>query len=124
MDTTIIYKGKQYDIYAVTHGDRSRVTDFIDDLQKKDQKKVIALLRASADHGLPTNPERFHKLKGVDICEFKSFQVRLLCFRDKDRLIILTHGFIKKGDSTPKSEIERAVNIQKQYFEDKKGKKK
>jgi len=49
--------------------------------------------------------------------------VRLLCFRDKDRLIILTHGFIKKGNSTPKSEIERAVNIRKQYFEDKKGKK-
>ncbi len=123
MDTAIIYKGRQYDIYAVTHGDRSRVVEFIDNLQKKDQEKVVALLRKSADHGLPANPERFHKLKGVDISEFKSFQVRLLCFRDKDRLIILTHGFIKKGNSTPKSEIERAVNMRKQYFEDKKGKK-
>lgn len=121
MDTAIIYRGKQYDIYSVTDGGRSYATDFIKDLQQNDQKKVVALLQRAADHGLPRNEERFHKLKGCDIYEFKSFQVRLLCFRDKTRLIILTHGFLKKGNSTPKNEIERAVKLQKEYLNKRKG---
>lgn len=115
MEFTIINKGRQHNICSVTQGSRCHVLEFIEGLEQKDQKKVFVLLRRVADHGLPHNEEKYHKLKGVDICEFKSFQVRLLFFRDGAR-IILTHGFIKKGDSTPKSEIERAVNIQKQYF--------
>lgn len=116
MDITIIYRGKRHDICSITHSGRSHIVDFIEGLERKDQKKVIALLQNSADNGLPRNEERFHKLKGVDIWEFKSFQVRLFCFRDKDRLIILTHGFIKKSDATPKKEIDKAVRLQREYF--------
>ncbi|MCF8338884.1 MAG: type II toxin-antitoxin system RelE/ParE family toxin, partial [Bacteroidales bacterium] len=42
-------------------------------------------------------------------------QYRLLAFWDrsdhKDTLVIATHGFIKKSQKTPKSEIDRAIRI-------------
>jgi len=34
--------------------------------------------------------------------------------------VIATHGFIKKTDKVPANEIERAENIRKKYFEQKK----
>ena len=43
---------------------------------------------------------------------------RLLAFWDNDtgRLIIATHGFIKKTQKTPEKEIERAIALRKEYF--------
>ena len=34
-----------------------------------------------------------------------------------------THGFIKKGDKVPESEIDRAVRVREQYFKSKTNKK-
>jgi len=33
--------------------------------------------------------------------------------------VIATHGFQKKSQKTPKKEIERALNLRNQYFENK-----
>jgi phage-related protein len=48
---------------------------------------------------------------------------RLFAFWDKtdksDTVVISTHGFIKKTDKIPKSEIEKAVNLKEMYFNDK-----
>lgn len=43
---------------------------------------------------------------------------RLLAFWDtrENALIITTHGFIKKSQKTPKSEIEKAERKRKEYF--------
>ena len=62
-----------------------------------------------------------------DIWEFRTIfaglQIRHLAFWDKsdntDTLVFATHGFIKKVDKVPKNEIERAVRIKEQYFENK-----
>jgi phage-related protein len=40
------------------------------------------------------------------------------CF-DKDKLIILFNGFQKKTQKTPKSEIDLAIKLKKQYFDEK-----
>jgi hypothetical protein len=37
----------------------------------------------------------------------------------KETLVIVTHGFIKKVDKVPTKEIERAENLRKKYFEEK-----
>jgi phage-related protein len=44
-----------------------------------------------------------------------------LAFWDKTEtiLVLATHGFVKKTGKTPKSEIKRAEDIRKQYFEQK-----
>jgi phage-related protein len=118
MKTTIIHSGKAYDIYGITIDNRCLVMDFINELEDADQKKIIALLQRAADFGPPRNEEKFKKLKDEMLWEFKSYQVRILCFFDKEKLIILTHGFKKQRNKTPKSEIERANKLRKEYFKE------
>jgi phage-related protein len=70
------------------------------------------------------DPKVFKKLEG-EIWEFrlehKKLQHRLLAFWDKrnnkNTLVVCTHGFIKKTDKVPKSEIDKAKNIMRLYFE-------
>jgi len=45
---------------------------------------------------------------------------RVFCFFDKGKLVILLNGFQKKSQKTPKSEIEKAVLLMKEYFNEKK----
>jgi len=45
---------------------------------------------------------------------------RIFCFFDKGNLVILTNGFQKKTQKTPKKEIERALKIREEYKNEKK----
>ena len=45
---------------------------------------------------------------------------RIFCFFDKEKLVILLQGFIKKKQKTPKKEIERALKLMEEYYEEKK----
>jgi phage-related protein len=96
---------------------------FISELDSKTVKKIFY----NIDLAEQTNdPKLFKKLQN-DIWEFRTtfagLQIRLLAFWDKsdntDTLVFATHGFIKKVDKVPKNEIERAVRIKEQYFENK-----
>jgi phage-related protein len=40
---------------------------------------------------------------------------RIFCFFDEDKLIVLTSGFQKKTQKTPKKEIEKALKIMEEY---------
>ena len=44
---------------------------------------------------------------------------RVFSFFDEGKLIVLVNGFIKKTRKTPKSEIELAEKLKKQYFDEK-----
>ncbi len=44
---------------------------------------------------------------------------RIFSFFDKGNLIILTNGFQKKTQKTPKNEIERAIKIMEEYKNEK-----
>ena len=45
---------------------------------------------------------------------------RIFCCFDEGNLVILFNGFQKKTQKTPKSEIEKATKLKKEYFEEKK----
>jgi phage-related protein len=49
---------------------------------------------------------------------------RIFCFFDEGRLVILTNGFQKKTQKTPKQEIDKAQKIKNEYYEEKKHTKK
>ena len=72
------------------------------------------------------DPKLFKKLVGTDIWKFRTLydgiQYRLLAFWDKETetLVITTHGFVKKTQKTPQKEIDRANEIRKEYFDNKK----
>ena len=48
--------------------------------------------------------------------KFSSNISRVLFFYDKDKIIVLTNGFIKKSQKTPKQEIELAKIYRSDYF--------
>ncbi|NER83447.1 MAG: type II toxin-antitoxin system RelE/ParE family toxin [Leptolyngbya sp. SIO1D8] len=44
---------------------------------------------------------------------------RILCFFDKENLIILLGGFQKKTQKTPRGEIKKAERLKREYYENK-----
>ncbi len=44
---------------------------------------------------------------------------RVFCFFDKGKLVILLNGFLKKTQKTPKREINKAMRLMKEYYEQK-----
>lgn len=45
---------------------------------------------------------------------------RVFCFFDNDKLVVLLNGFQKKTQKTPKNEIEKALKLMVEYYEQKK----
>ena len=109
-----LISGRSIDLYAITVQGKCLIRDFIDSLETVDQKKVMALLQRAAEHGPPSNTEKFKKLED-NIWEFKSFQVRILCALEVRKIIILTYGFIKKKDKAPPNEIAKAKELLKEF---------
>ena len=70
-------------------------------------------------------PDKFFKhLTGTDglyeiRVEVGSDIYRVFCFFDKGQLVVLANGFQKKTQKTPKSEIEMAERLKKEYFNEK-----
>jgi phage-related protein len=66
----------------------------------------------------------FKKLDGtIDIYEVRIItsqkSIRILCFQEDRNLIILTNGFIKKTQKTPKKEIKLAEKLKIEYLKQK-----
>ena len=51
--------------------------------------------------------------------EYQSNIFRIFCCFDHGQLIVLFNGFQKKSQKTPKTEIERAMKLKTEYFENK-----
>lgn len=111
----IIYSGSLFTVEgAVRTNGECESKDFLDALVESERAKIFKIIKRLADFGVVQNPQQFKKVEG-EIWEFKEFQRRILMYYLPDRRIILTHGFIKKGDRTPKTEINRANTIMNEY---------
>lgn len=51
--------------------------------------------------------------------EYKSNIYRIFCCFDEGKLVILFNGFQKKTQKTPKGELEKALRLMHEYFEQK-----
>ncbi len=93
----------------------------MESLDDKTQKKIYYNARKAQ---LVNDPESFKKLNEF-IWEFRTLfnkkHYRFFAFLDKSQnnetLVLATHGFLKKTQKTPKSEIKKAEDIRKAYFE-------
>ena len=71
-------------------------------------------------------PQKFLKhLNGTDglyeiRIEYQTNIYRIFCCFDKRKLVVLFNGFQKKTQKTPKNEMEKALTIMKDYFQQKK----
>ena len=96
------------------------VKNFLDELDEKAREKIFYNIWKARS----TNDKELFKKLQDEIWEFRTkynkAYYRLFAFWDKtdksDTVVISTHGFIKKTDKIPKSEIEKAVNLKEKYF--------
>ena len=100
--------------------DYSPAKDFIMELETKIQKELLKILKLLETIEILKEPY-FKKLKNSDgIWEarkrFGSDSYRVLFFFHKDNIVVLTNGFIKKQQKTPKEEINMAQKYKKEYL--------
>ncbi len=99
---------------------------FISFYQNQDEKvktKILYVLELIKQ--VDRVPEKFLKhLTGTDglyeiRIEHKSNIYRLFCCFDEGKLVVLFNGFQKKTQKTPKGELEKALRLMQDYFEQK-----
>ena len=97
--------------------------DFLKKQNRKVQDKIYKILEVIET--LEYVPERYLKhLKGTDGLYEARIQLgsniwRVFCFFDRGKLVILLNGFQKKTQKTPKKEIDKAIKLKKQYYDEK-----
>lgn len=95
----------------------SGVLSLLDSVDEATRAKMLQLLDAVSQHGIPRNIEKARHLEG-EIWELKPGPLRILFFMRPGRLIILTQGFRKKNKAATRAEIATATRLMKQYLED------
>jgi hypothetical protein len=87
--------------------------------ESDDLERLTALLDRTAEQGPIANEQKFKHLTGSEkIYEFRTPRgLRLLCFFDERRVIVCTHGVIKKGQKASMDEIKTAEDWKHRYFD-------
>ena len=96
---------------------------FLDNLDEKSREKVLFNIWKSREIN---DPELFKKIS-QNIWEFRTLfknqKIRLLAFWEKiegkQTLVIATHGFIKKTKKTPLKELDKVLQLRKEYMDNK-----
>lgn len=113
------FRGK-YTLLAVcdNHGE-PELLKFFENLGanlEKNADHMLQLLERVAVSGPPKNTDISHSIQD-DIWEFIKGRLRVFWFYDEGRVVVCTHGIVKKSQKTPSQPIEHAKNARKAYFE-------
>ncbi len=115
----LAFEGEIFRIeFYVAAGGACPAEDWLEKQSPKMQQKFTALFVMLGNVGKIFNEQKFKHLTGTNqLFEFKADQGRMLCFFFVGKRVILTHGFSKKSDKTPRGEIMRAEIIRGDFFE-------
>lgn len=111
-----------YKIFAISKDSGCQVCDFMDQLRKDDKDeadKFEAFLDFVAEKGPPRNKQKCRLLSDYGGFELKTKRVRLLCFWDKERVIIGTMAFLKDGQKTFRPYLKQLKKDREDYFREK-----
>lgn len=104
---------------VVAYGDHFE--KFLKAQSEKVQNKIFKVIEAIET--LERVPSQYLKyLQGTDALYEARIKLgsniwRVFCFFDGDRLVILLNGFQKKSQKTPKKEIDKALRLKNEYYE-------
>lgn len=122
MRLRLIFRGS-WRVYGICDGDVCRVLGFLDagagnDHIAKDKRKMLAYFERVAHTILPPRDSEITHLVDTShrIWQTTQGQARALWFYDADRIIVLSHGFLKKSQKTPDGELEQARNARREYL--------
>jgi phage-related protein len=96
-----------------------QLVDFMGELgggASAEARKLMAVLTRASQQGPPRSKERSNTL-GDGTFEFKSGSLRALYFYGGERLIVCSHGFVKKSQKCPAREKYAAAFCKRRYFE-------
>jgi len=116
-------KMREIIFYCIASG-RCPVEEFLDSINDKQVQKILWVLRLIRD--LEFIPKEYFKklVNTKDIWETRVRSgnniFRILGFFDDDQFIVLTNGFAKKSQKTPRKEIILAEQRKKDYLKRKK----
>lgn len=89
--------------------------EFLYSQDEADRAKIYALFKQLADTGQLRNREKFQKLTGSDLFEFKSFQLRFLGdFRPGNRFVVAL-GVRKKKQKASPGDLRLAQRILQEH---------
>lgn len=97
--------------------------DFLDTQPSKVREKILQTLRIIEE--LTIVPQNYLKhIEGTDglyeiRVSFGRLKLRIFCFFDSGKLVVLLGGFQKKTQKTPLVEIERAIKLKEDYYQEK-----
>ena len=106
--------------FAEYHG-KIHMEEFLISMGNKDQAKIVAyinkLIELLDQNSYPHSKISKYLREGIFELRvnLKNRTTRNLYFFEKNKMIIFTHGFIKKSNKTPKKEIEKAITIKKYW---------
>ncbi|MGX7185027.1 type II toxin-antitoxin system RelE/ParE family toxin [Enterococcus pallens] len=98
----------------------SEFEDFLNSIPEKDAAKLLAVIKRSEEHGLLV-AQRMEWVKKLDsdLYELRSKVgsniQRAIYFQKVGNEYLITHGFTKKQQRTPRSEIEHARRMREEY---------
>lgn len=83
---------------------------------KKDADRIRALFKYISELGPQVLDLEISHNIAPEIFEFVRGRIRIVWFYDADKVVICSNGFIKKGQKTPRQEIEIAQSARRDYF--------
>lgn len=112
-------KQAQWNIYAICAADgQSEVEDFLTSLPPNMQASaegMVSLLTHVAEKGPQNLPDTLCHTVADGIWEFIKGRLRVFWFYDRGKVVICTHGLIKKGQKTPQQDIQTAQSCKRDY---------
>lgn len=122
MQLKVLIAGKWRITSPMARCGSSEVEAFFDELAADYQSNVSALLAMMEAHS-NLGSEQFNHSQShyVDqkekIYEYIKGRLRVFWYEDDDRVVICTHGIIKKSQKTPKREIDKAIRVKLAYLQ-------
>lgn len=106
-------------IYYQKEDGSKPIKDFIESQDKKMMNKLFCMISILETYGANI-PRKYSKYLRDDIFELRVSQssniTRILYFFIEGDKAILTNGFVKKTDKTPRKEIELAIKYKNDYI--------
>lgn len=113
------------EIYFTTYtrpSGKNEFNEFYISLSVKEQAKLMSVITMTEKFGLATAIQK-HWVDVIDSDIFElrarlgNNQERALYFHIENNRYMITHGFKKKTQKTPKREIKHAHDLMKEYYE-------
>ncbi len=94
--------------------------DFLRSLEDKLQAKALRAIDLLRNFGPQLPMPHSGKLSGYDLWELRAKQGSTICrlfyFQHRNRLFVVTSGYVKKADKTDREQIRRALRLKSEYL--------